>query len=432
MPHRYEMPIASFIAIVLVILPLPWHWKARNVATLSLIACLVVGNLMRGINSIIWMDNVVIHYRVWCDISSKVLIGLTVALPACSFCLTRHLEHVASSRCAVSTSRDKRRRRLVDLSIIIGIPVLVMSLHYIVQGHRFDIIEDIGCQPNIYISVLGIIICFVPPLMLSLGSLIFAGMALHHFAQRRLEFEQHLRNSQSSLNTARYMRLMALAITEMCWGQSLGCYIIYLNVRENGVRPYTSWADVHYNFSRIALYPAWVVPRWTMDRLLLSWWILPITAVLFFLFFGFSEEALEGYASTFRWTRRRIFRQKLSSSTKGSYSKGDSLPQFRTPRPLGVSASRPEDIHLQFPDTKFDDVDLAPLPPYAPRKDDFGSPSALSLTLPELGDDIPSPSTPSPSHRPRGHRVSLDSLDSRERDDADRTHVVGVSQHLDA
>lgn len=353
MPHHYELPIVSFLAVILVLLPLPWHWKARNVATLSLIAWLVVINFMRGVNSIVWMDNVRIHYRWWCDITTKVFMGVGVALPACSFCITRNLEHIASTRVAMSTAADKKRRRIIDFCITIGFPVLIMALHYIVQGHRFDILEDIGCNPSVYMSIPALFILTIPPLALSVGSLIYATLALRHFVIRRAEFERHLRDSQSALTTSRYMRLMSLAITEMVWGTTLGSYIAFANIKQNGLRPWVSWDDVHYNFSRVALFPAFLLTRWQLIHLYLSWWIAPATAFLFFMFFGFSEEAVEGYANSLRWVRRTIFRQDLPPAYGGSYGKNQSLPQFVKHRRPDLS-SRSGGVELDLPDLKPD------------------------------------------------------------------------------
>jgi hypothetical protein len=64
-----ELPIFAFLAAVLVLIPLSWHWKARNVATLSIIAWLFVVNFIYGVNSIIWAGNVNNPVPVWCDIS---------------------------------------------------------------------------------------------------------------------------------------------------------------------------------------------------------------------------------------------------------------------------------------------------------------------------------------------------------------------------
>lgn len=59
----------ALIAAVLVFIPLPSHWRARNVAILSLIAWLFVVDLIYGVNTIVWAGNVEVRIVVWCDIS---------------------------------------------------------------------------------------------------------------------------------------------------------------------------------------------------------------------------------------------------------------------------------------------------------------------------------------------------------------------------
>jgi hypothetical protein len=66
---RVELPICSFIGVVLVLIPLAWHWRARNVATLSTIAWLAITNFTHGVDSIVWANNIIIRIPVWCDIS---------------------------------------------------------------------------------------------------------------------------------------------------------------------------------------------------------------------------------------------------------------------------------------------------------------------------------------------------------------------------
>lgn len=46
---------------------------------------------------------------------------------------------------------------------------------YIVQGHRFDIIEEFGCRPSVYVSIPAIFLMWVPSLIMSFVALIFAG-----------------------------------------------------------------------------------------------------------------------------------------------------------------------------------------------------------------------------------------------------------------
>ncbi len=66
-------PVIAFIGAVLVLIPLPSHWRARNYATISLVGWLFLIDLIYGINSAIWNDNVRIRLLVWCDVSESLL-----------------------------------------------------------------------------------------------------------------------------------------------------------------------------------------------------------------------------------------------------------------------------------------------------------------------------------------------------------------------
>ena len=37
-----ELPYVAFVAAFLVLIPLPWHWRSGNVATLAMVAWLFV------------------------------------------------------------------------------------------------------------------------------------------------------------------------------------------------------------------------------------------------------------------------------------------------------------------------------------------------------------------------------------------------------
>lgn len=66
-----EFPPIAIISALILLIPLPWHWRARNVATLSIILWLFMSNIIYATDAIIWKDNVLIKARVWCDISTS-------------------------------------------------------------------------------------------------------------------------------------------------------------------------------------------------------------------------------------------------------------------------------------------------------------------------------------------------------------------------
>ncbi|KAG9091298.1 a-factor receptor, partial [Ceratobasidium sp. 392] len=141
-------PLFCILGIILCLLPLPWHWRARNTGTLLYIGWTVIGCSVFLINSLVWAGNIDDPFPIWCDISTKLIIGLGVAIPASSLCIQRRLYHLARGRSKDITELFEIRQSLVvDLLLGIGLPVMNMVLSITVQFRRYTIIEDMGCWP---------------------------------------------------------------------------------------------------------------------------------------------------------------------------------------------------------------------------------------------------------------------------------------------
>ena len=94
---------------------------------------------------------------------------------------------------------------------------------------------------------------------------------------------------------------MALALTSLIITVPLGIYEIYSNTADAPVQPWTSWKDVHYGFSRVDQYPAFLwraIPALAVP-IELSRWTVPAIAFIFFGYFGFAEEARRSYHLAF-------------------------------------------------------------------------------------------------------------------------------------
>ncbi|KAJ7723232.1 pheromone A receptor-domain-containing protein [Mycena metata] len=250
-----ELAIGAFLASALVLVPLPWHWRARNTGTLSMIAQLCFSNLTYTIDSIIWSGNADIVVPVWCDIVTKSQVGATAALPACCLSLALQLWRVSS----VSNTTSKRKASIIDFD-------------YTTQGHRFDVIEDIGCSPTTYVSLPAVFLFYVPIAVVVLLTL----------------------NKKSAFTARRYVRLMAIAIVLALWEATV-IGIIFGITFEGGLQPCASWADVHFDFSRIDQFPAAFIPSDVLVWTYISWWTIPISGYSFFCFFAFGEGAKKEY-----------------------------------------------------------------------------------------------------------------------------------------
>ena len=144
-------------------------------------------------------------------------------------------------------------------------------------------------------------------------------LTLIKFNSHRMQFNQVVR-SNSSLTVGRYFRLMALAMTEIMLTTPLAIFTIALNATSTEVGPWRSWDDTHFAYSRIEQIPALF---WRSNHLLvvsmeLTRWLAPVTAVTFFLFFGFAEEARKQYHSLFSCIKKNLlsFFRPTSSSSK--------------------------------------------------------------------------------------------------------------------
>jgi len=209
--HYPALPAGAFIAAFLILIPAFWHWPTRHVPTLSLIAWLFITNVIYGANSLAWSDGVQDKAPIWCDIcessvskvtgtaptaltAGKCIIGASMALPACNLRISKHLALIGGKRNVGLDRRDRGRIAMFDFGFCWGVPVIFMALRkssvlssptmaeglfhildYIVQGHRYNVVQYIGCQPATYVSIPGIFIVWVPPLILSVGSSVYAG-----------------------------------------------------------------------------------------------------------------------------------------------------------------------------------------------------------------------------------------------------------------
>nr|UWI70529.1 pheromone receptor B3 [Pleurotus eryngii] len=289
-----ELPIVSFICAFLVLLPLPWHWRAGTVATISITVWLFAANIINGVNATIWSDNAIIQATIWCDIATKITIGGTFALPAALFCLCMHLERVSSIRQVNTCVQDKRRRQIIDSLLCFGVPAIFMALHYVVQGHRFDIIQEFGCRPTIYVSIVALFLMWIPPLLFCVGAFIFAALAFRNFWHRRIIFARHLQNSNSALTPSRYLRLIAMSLSQMIFAITGSSLHIAFSLK-NGFRPWISWADVHSDWGRIGQFAKVLIPKEQWRYTYALWWTVPVTSVVFFVFFGFGSDAVQEY-----------------------------------------------------------------------------------------------------------------------------------------
>ncbi|KAL1741339.1 fungal pheromone STE3G-protein-coupled receptor [Schizophyllum fasciatum] len=322
-------PICAFVGFVGCLIPFPWHLQSMNSGTCFFMFWTSLACLNYFVNSLIWVDNAINSAPVWCDISIRIIMATTVGLPMSSLCIVRRLYKITKVQAVSISPSEKRRAVLLDCLLCGLFPLLFIALQYVVQGHRFNIYEGIGCMPAIYNTPLMYFTTAMWPVVLGSCSAVYCALTLHQFYRRRLQFAQFL-HSGSSLNASRYLRLMALALTEMLISTPLGIFGIVMNATATPVGPWRSWADTHLDYGRVEQFPAII---WRKQSLLIvsfetSRWQAPFSAFVFIAFFCFAEEARKHYKIAFDALCKRLGLKTAIDTSK--------LRAFQLPHPKYV------------------------------------------------------------------------------------------------
>nr|AGL08103.1 pheromone receptor [Lentinula edodes] len=286
-------PILSFLGFALSVIPLPWHFQAWNSGTCAFMLWVGCFCLILFIDSLIWADNAINSIPVWCDITSQIIAGAGVGIPASTLCISRRLYRLTSTR-TVSITRDD------DVAIAVGLPILVLLLHMIVQGHRFDIIEEYGCSPTTYNTLPAYFLYYMWPVLIGLVSFVYSSLTLRTFYIRRLQFTQIV-SANSTISPSRYLRLMLLALIDIMCTIPVGIYIIFIGLDGVPLAPWISWNDTHFDFNRVVLIPSavWRSNTSNYTAVQINRWLPIVCAFIFFALFGFAEEAMKNYRRAF-------------------------------------------------------------------------------------------------------------------------------------
>lgn len=103
---------------------------------------------------------------------------------------------------------------------------------------------------------------------------------------------------------------MLLGLVDISLWFPLSLVFVGINLSETPIRPYINWENVHANFSAVGFFFPAQIPE--ADRVIfeLSRWMGPLTAFVFFIFFGLKTEIYHEFVSYFN----KLF--KLSKLTR--------------------------------------------------------------------------------------------------------------------
>lgn len=171
-------PLLSSIALLLDLPPFFWHLKHGNLAATTLVFWIVLCILCDFLNSLIWPSADTAHWwkgYVLCDIQVKLIGAWQAGIPGAVLCIMRNLSKVLDTEHTVLIPSNAMRRKQLafDLFFCIGIPIYMMSIHYVVQPNRYYIFQLAGCISSWDNSWAGIVLMLSMPPLLSLGAVYY-------------------------------------------------------------------------------------------------------------------------------------------------------------------------------------------------------------------------------------------------------------------
>ncbi|GAB7347803.1 hypothetical protein MBLNU459_g5343t2 [Dothideomycetes sp. NU459] len=316
--------------------PLVWHIRNRNAAPACLVGWVLLNNLLSVINLAIWPTDDMANWfsgRGLCDIEAKIMVARSTALPAATLCIIRSLAEVINTEktMLVPTPAQRRRACVLDLVWCLGVPVVTMFLHYIVQPNRYFIFGVSGCNPSVSVNWVTLVILSLPPLLLSVANAWYGALTIFRLRKYRHSFHTVLASANST--KSRFLRLFAIALLLTL---ALVPVQVYVLVRD---LPSRADASAAYSWTQIHSLAAWQTVVLMPSAVLFDRWLDVAIGLALFVLFGCGRDAVAMYRDwaaavglasvvSCHWRRRGAGASGSSSSSSSSSSLGSRARLF--------------------------------------------------------------------------------------------------------
>ncbi|KAJ3754823.1 pheromone A receptor-domain-containing protein [Lentinula raphanica] len=294
----------SLSAFVLVFIPFYWHLKARNTGTCLFMAWIGLACIILSINSFLWKDTISNLAPVWCDISSKLLVGSNAAIASVASCINIRLWLVASDRVRTLEVCARKNVFRIELLLGLGFPILEMIFQYLVQNRRFDIYEGFGCHAASDNVLLMYILLLAPQFLLGITSTTFFVLASANYRRvykYMLETQYSPAFHQRTTLSASFLGFLILGGLSIVCSVAYTAFVVYFSATaDDTLGSFTlwqSWDLTHRNISEVNVYTEeeWRGDMMTEVLLEANRWIFVGLAYLFFLVFGLTSEVRRRY-----------------------------------------------------------------------------------------------------------------------------------------
>ncbi|KAG5421875.1 STE3 [Candida metapsilosis] len=347
----------SFIAFFLLIPPISWHIKSRNIPAILLVTWLMLVNLIGFVNTIIWSGesfDTVYDGQGWCDITTKVEAASSLGKLCAIACLSMNLYFILCAKNPLFMDNRNWRKICIDLAMCLITPFLIMVFIYITQSRRYAIVRYQGCITVFSPTNATLGLYLIWPFIWSVVALSFAVLTLYKYFQKRKDVKDILKCTNSGLNLKRFARLLIFSFLIIFAMTPLSIYYFAQKV---------SWAEYPFVWNQVH------GPDWgdiyfvdlgffaVIDRL-----VNASLSVVAFLLFGLGTDALKMYKSflglgnkeigeplsketTYRGTPTKLLSNKSQFSDRTNYSEPTVQDEFgQVMQELGIVDENTSDL----------------------------------------------------------------------------------------
>ncbi|QSL66859.1 hypothetical protein MERGE_001246 [Pneumocystis wakefieldiae] len=253
------------------------------------------------------------HGNIYCDIVTKLILGSVTGELGATAAITHYLSKIMRpSYSSIESKIARRNQALEDILFSFACPIMIMSLHYIVQPARYVIDGTSGCMPWTDRSWLAVIIVLLWPPVFGSISAYYSIRVIISYIKKRNEFQTILKDSKSSMTLSRFIRLIGLSCLIIAIYLPLNIYLLASNIAQiikSNIK--YSWLDVHNWNSKIFYL--------SESNMLFNRWLSPSNGIIIFIFFGMGSDAILMYKEIakklyithfFHFIQKKIFKKK--------------------------------------------------------------------------------------------------------------------------
>ncbi|KAK9247153.1 pheromone A receptor-domain-containing protein [Lipomyces tetrasporus] len=281
--------VCGVLSLILSASPFFWNFRQRNLSATIFVIYVIIANITIIIQASLYGGPDVYEYwegKVLCDIIGRLPYVCGTGIICSLASMARTLARILSKKVTLSVSVAQRRRELiVELLLCVGFPLLNLATFYVYQPFRYILLQHSGCiiifddsWASFWLNT------FWQPFF-PIVSAIYSAITIYRYFQRRRQFREVLRSSQSGLTVARFARLLFFCITVMFVELPLAIVTLVTNVKP-GIHAF-NFSNTHANWNTI--------PRVVASGTRKDFYYFTIVSVLLFVYFGFGVDARNMY-----------------------------------------------------------------------------------------------------------------------------------------